>query len=463
MHRIALSTLPAFFAALSFAQPCEPDWNTAIGTPGVTGGYVAPIVPWNDGSGEKLYVGGSFTRAGNLTSARYLARWDRAAGAWSALGAGISPGNTNAYVTSILPFNSGAGPRLVVGGWYASAGGVANTACLAMWNGTTWQSLGTGWTPTLRGAVWAMTEWNGRLYIGGQIFPAGANVPEGAMAHWNGSTWIGVPSLMTGYSPSIFAFARFDDGSGEESLYVGGRFNDMNGTPGTVGIARWDGAAWHSVGGGFASMNSIMGVFDLHVFNDGTGPALYASTYNLLIPGQASPGGFIACQIVKWNGSAWSQVGDWLGTGVVEDIEEFDDGSGTTLYIGGQALPDVNYFNKLENGQWVVVGGGFTAVAPPWPGVFGLGAWGDSLYVGGIFTDVEGPPATNIVAWQGCPPSCVGDVDSDGDVDLQDLAFLLAHFGTPSGASAADGDTDGDADVDLQDLANLLGRFGESC
>jgi len=32
-----------------------------------------------------------------------------------------------------------------------------------------------------------------------------------------------------------------------------------------------------------------------------------------------------------------------------------------------------------------------------------------------------------------------GDIDDDGDVDLQDLAILLANFGTPSGANWADG------------------------
>lgn len=51
------------------------------------------------------------------------------------------------------------------------------------------------------------------------------------------------------------------------------------------------------------------------------------------------------------------------------------------------------------------------------------------------------------------------DADGDCDVDLQDLAFLLAQFGT----SSSSGDTDNDGDVDLSDLANLLSRFGNVC
>jgi hypothetical protein len=58
-------------------------------------------------------------------------------------------------------------------------------------------------------------------------------------------------------------------------------------------------------------------------------------------------------------------------------------------------------------------------------------------------------------------PPCPGDLNSDGAVSLQDLAILLAHFG--SAAGPGDGDLDDDGDVDLQDLANLLANFGTTC
>jgi hypothetical protein len=54
----------------------------------------------------------------------------------------------------------------------------------------------------------------------------------------------------------------------------------------------------------------------------------------------------------------------------------------------------------------------------------------------------------------------LGDIDHDGDVDLTDLAQLLAHYGTTQGASYEDGDLDGDGDVDLTDLATLLSVYG---
>jgi hypothetical protein len=60
------------------------------------------------------------------------------------------------------------------------------------------------------------------------------------------------------------------------------------------------------------------------------------------------------------------------------------------------------------------------------------------------------------------PPRCPGDLDGDGDVDLTDLAQLLAHYGMTEGATYEDGDLDGDGDVDLTDLAALLSVYGTS-
>lgn len=67
-----------------------------------------------------------------------------------------------------------------------------------------------------------------------------------------------------------------------------------------------------------------------------------------------------------------------------------------------------------------------------------------------------------IVTFSSADLAICGDADHDGDVDLSDLSLLLAHYGTPSGATFEDGDFDDDGDVDLSDLAILLSAYGES-
>lgn len=59
--------------------------------------------------------------------------------------------------------------------------------------------------------------------------------------------------------------------------------------------------------------------------------------------------------------------------------------------------------------------------------------------------------------------ACPGDVNGDLDVDLTDLATLLANFGTAGGATYDVGDLDFDGDVDLTDLATMLAEFGSNC
>ena len=54
-------------------------------------------------------------------------------------------------------------------------------------------------------------------------------------------------------------------------------------------------------------------------------------------------------------------------------------------------------------------------------------------------------------AWAQCPTA---------PFEVDEHTTLLAHYDTTSGAGYADGDLDGDGDVDLADLAALLAVYG---
>jgi len=201
------------------------------------------------------------------------------------------------------------------------------------------------------------------------------------------------------FGGSIRALVVFDDGSGP-ALYAGGEFTQSDGSP-VSNIARWDGAAWFPLGEG---MDGV--VWALTVFDDGTGPALYAG-------GEfTQAGGNTANRVAPWDGVAWSPLGVGFNN-EVRTLAVYNDGSGQALYTGG------------------------------------------------LFTQAGGSPANRVARW-GSPCTalpCPADVTGDGSVNLADLNLVLANFGQ----TTTDGDTNGDGVVDLADLNAVLAAFGQVC
>ncbi len=107
-----------------------------------------------------------------------------------------------------------------------------------------------------------------------------------------------------------------------------------------------------------------------------------------------------------------------------------------------------------ENIGWINLEGGALA-SPANPARIEGGrlrgyAWGENI--GWINLD----DANAFVAFT---PTCPGDVNSDGLVNLADLNLVLANFG-----SATDiGDATGDGQVNLADLNLVLANFGVDC
>ena len=69
-------------------------------------------------------------------------------------------------------------------------------------------------------------------------------------------------------------------------------------------------------------------------------------------------------------------------------------------------------------------------------------------------------PAMTIEYLVGTPNDCPGDINGDGNTDIDDFIILAGNFGTPSGATLAEGDLNGDGAVDIDDFIILAGDFG---
>jgi len=219
---------------------------------------------------------------------------------------------------------------------------------------------------------------------------------------WANGSNIGDP----GFLSTGEALVVFDDGTGP-ALYAGGFFGTAGGV--TVNnIARWDGASWSPLGSGTNN-----GIRTLVVFDDGTGPALYAGGVF------TTAGGVVAHGVAKWDGSSWSPLGEGL-TGADADVDTltvFNDGAGSALYVGGNFTTaggaPVNNIAKWDGSTWSSVGGGVSSTSSPFSQVVGLTTFNDgtgsALYAGGYFTSAGGVTVNHIAKWDGSSWSALGN------------------------------------------------------
>ena len=354
-------------------------WNS-IGT-GVQNGLVRAFASFDAGFGATLHVAGTFVRAAGL-SARAIARWNGAT--WESLGGGLSHD-----VSALGVFDDGGGPALFVGGEFQDVAGIPAQR-IARWRGGNWSALGAG----LAGQVLAMTVFDDgsgpALFVGGTFQQAGGQ-PARALARWDGNAWSEVGG---GLSGAVHALAVFDDGAGPV-LYVGGVLGDAGGLP-VAHIARWDGSSWSNVGGGMG-LNIVRA---LEVFDDGGGPALFAGGEFY------TAGGVSVTNLAKWNGSAWSDVGGGIGGpgASVRALEVFDDGSGPALYAGGSftfagGFP-ANGIARWNGSAWSTLRGGISSSLIYTMRAFEMGGV-NALYVGGLISSLSGLAAIGVARWDG--------------------------------------------------------------
>ena len=232
-----------------------------------------------------LYAGGYQTVIGGV-SANKIARWDGVN--WSALPS--DPLSTTHIVRALHVYADGNGKALYIGGYFENAGGDANADYIFRFDGTNYEPLGRG----ANNDVYAIAEFNGDLYIGGEFTRVyqsdGTELVANKIARWDGSSWKAVGAGMnTGTGYYVYALEVFDDGNGE-ALYAGGSFS----TPANR-IARWDGGSWSDVGVGSGPSGYV---YDLAVFSHTNGAGLFAGGTFSLVNGDN------AQRIAEWRSPA---------------------------------------------------------------------------------------------------------------------------------------------------------------
>jgi len=377
-------------------------WSALIGPSGTgTDGEVRALAVHDDGSGPSLFAGGGFSTAGGVT-VNSIARWDGST--WSAL-SGPSGTGTDGSVGGLAVFDDGSGEALYAAGDFLSAGGLA-VRRISRWRDTGWSgplsSIGAGIDSVTHAALAAFDDGSGNaLYVGGDLATAGGSTVN-YIARWDGSVWSALSGpWATGTNAWVAALAVYDDGTGP-ALYAGGGFTIAGGV--TVNrIAKWDGSAWSGLSGPSATGTNNV-VYALAAYDDGAGPALYAGGYF------TTAGGLTVNRIARWDGSAWSPLGDGLGGHLNEvlALAVYDDGSSAALYAGGDFFETtggltVNHIAKWDGSDW-------SALSGPWEtgtsgmvealAVFDDGT-GPALYAGGSFTTAGGVTVNNVARWNG--------------------------------------------------------------
>ena len=468
MHRSVLGRSGSLAIAAGLActgsaagQLCTAEWSVGIGQPGTTG-VINEMAIFDDGNGPALYVSGAFPSIGGVPAAS-IAKWNGST--FEALGSGLTFSGSTARVTGMISYDDGTGPALYATGNFNTAGGQPANR-IAKWNGSTWSPLAEGLNQA--GFKLAVFDEDGAgpnppvLIVGGAFTAAGPNLPGTvSIARWDGTAWSSVGGGVVG--GTVNCFALHDDGNGP-SLFVGGRFTTAGTTPATL-IARWDGTSWHALGpgldGGLTRVNAMA------PFDDGSGMKLWAT-------GDFTQAGALNVErIAAWDGSMWSApAGPGIdSTGSALAVFDDGEGSGEKLFVGGAfATAGGIPFGRVaswDGMQWGDLDGGLShpTITTVSIMVEHDDGQGRGLFIGGGFTMAGQNTANSIAKWLACD-ACYPDCDTStgpGVLDIFDFLCFGNRFAANDPYACNCDATTGPNTCDIFDFLCFGNAFSAGC
>jgi trimeric autotransporter adhesin len=341
-------------------------WDDRFGSAGMNGTVFRTAA-----GASNVFAFGEFNLAGDTPALR-AANWNGSA--WQSLGSGID-GPISDAVTR--------GGELFVVGSFTSVGGVPATN-VARWDGTMWTPVGSG----LSGAT-AITVQGNDIYAAGAIIIPGTERVWN-IVRWDGTQWVPVADGI-GSSDPAFGWYRFITSivALGDDLCVAGNFLTAGSL--TVNhIARWTSEGWQPVGTGVLGSRRVEpNLFYLTYIDD-----LAVDGGNLYVGGSfTNAGGVAARNVAKWDGSKWSALASGLGNPGLFFAGYLFFPVGTLaakngiLYAGGEFRGNAPYLARWDGKSWSATPGGVNSY------IRALAANGDDLYVGGTQTSAGGRPS----------------------------------------------------------------------
>jgi hypothetical protein len=370
-----------FWTAL--ALRCEPNGGILLGGDlvQVAGVPVAALARY-DGSGWQAVKG--FTTGNSIGEIQVLpsGEW-LVAGTFASAGAvvasnvarydgsewyALATGTQGTSVSTLAQFDD---ERVVAGGHFGMLAGAAGSN-LAVHDGNGWQAHPVGWG----GRVRAVGECQGQMVVGGDAFDPLASSPMHA-ARWDGAAWHSLGNL----GGPVLAMTRLANGH----LLLGGDIRNANSWP-TTGLALWTGTTLMP----FAAAPPYGQSFVRALWELPNGDIVAGGDFTWL--GQAGS----VQNLARWNGTTWVAVGG-APNGGVHTVARTAVGDlvvgGTFTSVGGVPCA---HLARWDGNAWSACGSGLDG---PVYAVAELPN-GD-LLVAGDFEHAGGTAAANLARWNG--------------------------------------------------------------
>ena len=329
--------------------------------------------------------------AGDLGNSGYVAQWQDEQ--WTNLGSAF-----NAGVTALHAYDG----FLIAGGKFTSSLEGNPLGRIAKWDGQQWSSMG-----EFDGEILNFATVDGELIAMGD-FNTASGSPASRVARWTGETWQAMfPGLEFDYGVrDIIQFAG--------DIYVAGDFTTINGEL-LAHIARWDGSKFHTLAG---FMNG-----PVHVLSEFQGDLVVGGNFTL--PSKS---------IARWNGIAWNTLGGGAlpcEESTCQAIVRSFAIAGDLLYVAGvfkyvssstgqtSQSPNIAIWN---GNAWTAFPLGVGDYKHPLKGVHAMSQHNSAIVVAGDFVEAGGQPAKNIVAFTPGPIQTWFTVGDGFDSSIYDIA-----------------------------------------